>query len=300
MTPNEYYDPDEGTGPQPVETDPLADGPFPYFLPGRHEPDRIDSHGHHQKDTQQQPAAICGTDGKGSATGANAMAEGNILPAGPVEPPTDDPVSRAKALSASVMNRLKAEGKWFGLIALERDRMMSESKAAIPDITQRQLWVYGELDRMYPPAESTTRVVNSESESTTRVRFSEADSGQIQGLSDLPEDWPTLPANAALGSEIGWVQANRLRIVTEKPGGATVVRLDQALGPAPSWAALGWLETSIRSYAKFVDVAAKVSGGAEDEGAVMRRERKSIDEVRALLDEMKLADGVCSRCGRSG
>ena len=61
---------------------------------------------------------------------------------------------------------------------------------------------------------------------------------------------------------------------------------------APSWAALGWLETSIRSYAKYVDVAAKVSGGGDDESEVMRRERKSIDEVRALLDEMKAADGT--------
>ena len=114
--------------------------------------------------------------------------------------------------------------------------------------------------------------------------------GSIQGLSDLPGDWPTLPANAALAAEVGWVQANRLRIVEERPGGATLVKLGLALSPAPSWAALGWLETSIRSYAKFVDVAAKVSGGAEDEGAVMRRERRSIEEVRAILAEME-ADG---------
>ena len=43
----------------------------------------------------------------------------------------------------------------------------------------------------------------------------------------------------------------------ERTAGPTVVHLDQALSPAPSWAALGWLETSIRSYAKYVDVAAK-------------------------------------------
>jgi len=36
-----------------------------------------------------------------------------------------------------------------------------------------------------------------------------------------------------------------------------------------------------------VDVAAKVSGAADDEGAVMRRERVAVDEVRGLLDEMR-------------
>jgi hypothetical protein len=37
----------------------------------------------------------------------------------------------------------------------------------------------------------------------------------------------------------------------------------------PPRAALGWLETSIRSYAKYVDVAAKVSGDGDDESEVM-------------------------------
>ena len=111
--------------------------------------------------------------------------------------------------------------------------------------------------------------------------------GQIQGLGDIPEDWPELPANASLSAEVGWVQANRLRIVEEKPGRATVVRLDLALSPAPSWAALGWLETSIRSYAKYVDVAAKATANADDEAEVWRHERMALEEVQALLDEMR-------------
>ena len=106
-------------------------------------------------------------------------------------------------------------------------------------------------------------------------------------MNDIPSDWPELPANASLAAEIGWVQANRLRIVEEKPGHVTVVRLDLALSPAPSWAALGWLETSIRSYAKYVDVAAKATVSDDGEASVMRRERIAIDEVEALLDEMR-------------
>jgi len=113
------------------------------------------------------------------------------------------------------------------------------------------------------------------------------DDGQIQGLGEIPDGWPELPPNAAMAAEISWVQANRLRIVEEKPGRATVVRLDLALSPAPSWAALGWLETSIRNYAKSVDVAAKATSSDDGEADVMRRERMAIEEVRALLDEMR-------------
>jgi len=75
--------------------------------------------------------------------------------------------------------------------------------------------------------------------------------------------------------------------VAENPGGATSVDLDQALSPAPSWAALGWLETSIRSYAKYVDVAAKATASDDVEGAVVRHERMALDEVLRLLDEMR-------------
>jgi hypothetical protein len=117
------------------------------------------------------------------------------------------------------------------------------------------------------------------------------DASQIRGLSDLPGDWPELPANASLSAEVGWVQANRLRIVEDQASGATSVHLDRALSPAPSWAALGWLETSIRSYAKFVDVAAKATAVDDGEGAVVRRERVALDDVLRLLDEMAPDDG---------
>lgn len=191
--------------------------------------------------------------------------------------------------------RFIEEGRWRE-VSVVRDRMMVESKKAIPDKESRRAWVYGELDRMYPPIEKPAEpeLVSQPAELVSPP----SDSGQIQGLAEIPTEWPELQANAALATELQWVQANRLRIVEERPGRATLVRLDRAANPAPSWAALGWLETSIRSYAKFVDVAAKVSGGADDEGAVMRAERKSVDEIKRLLAEMDAAEGTCSHCGQ--
>jgi hypothetical protein len=82
------------------------------------------------------------------------------------------------------------------------------------------------------------------------------------------------------------VQSNRLYVVEERSSNLTIVHLDMAHEPAPSRAALGWLETSIRSYAKFVDVAAKALTVATDEAEHIRREDIAIEEIRALLDEM--------------
>lgn len=104
-------------------------------------------------------------------------------------------------------------------------------------------------------------------------------SGPI-GLADLPSDWPTLPSNASLASEISWVQANRLRVVK-----GDIVDLTQSLSPAPSHAAIGWLETSIRAYSKYCDIAARATAQQQDEQEHIRRERLSIEEVRALLLE---------------
>jgi hypothetical protein len=49
---------------------------------------------------------------------------------------------------------------------------------------------------------------------------------------------------------------------------------------------LGWLKTSIRSYAKFVDVVAKGLKDEQDEAAIVTRERMQIEEIRELLTEM--------------
>ena len=48
------------------------------------------------------------------------------------------------------------------------------------------------------------------------------------------------------------------------------------------------METSIRSYAKYVDVAARAPAVVDGEAAVWRRERVAIEEMIALLDEMRL------------
>lgn len=112
------------------------------------------------------------------------------------------------------------------------------------------------------------------------------DGSQVVGLGDLPANWPPLPPNAPLAVEIQWVQSSRIDVVEELPSGGVQVHLDRADRPAPSKAAIGWLETSIRAYTKFVDVAAKATSQLEDEREHVQRERLAIAEVRSLLAEM--------------
>lgn len=249
---------------------------------------------------QTQDAQAIGADVHPNTLQATTTPEtGDVHPSRPVEPPA---AVDSRTHAREITKRLQREGRWKGQAEQARDDMMADCKDQFGSKEAAQQWVYSELDRMYPPkAEIPIRIGNSDVSPlipTKAISETASDTGQIQGLSDLPKGWPELPANASLSTEIGWVQANRLFMVTEAPGKATRVRLGKASTPAPSRAALGWLETSIRSYAKYVDVVAKASTGAEDEGAVMRRERRSVDEVRALLQEMQEAEGNCPSCGK--
>lgn len=117
-------------------------------------------------------------------------------------------------------------------------------------------------------------------------QVSDDSNGLVIGLNTIPAHWPPLPPNASIATEIQWVQAVRIDVVTELPTGGTIVKLDKAERPAPSKAALGWLETSIRAYSKYCDIAAKAAGSVEDEREMVRRERRSIEQVRAILAEM--------------
>ena len=205
--------------------------------------------------------------------------------------------ARARQLATDVRRRFLDEGRWNGRIELERNDMMRLVRKGPKKMTKvdAQLFVYAELDRLYPAIDKPDLV--SQNTQSARDGAPVVD-GQIRGLGDIPGAWPELPANASLASEVVWVQANRLRVIEEHGSGPAVVHLDRALGPAPSWAALGWLETSIRSYAEYVDVAARATGGDGDESAVMRRERVAIEEVCELLEEMRGNGETCPECGQ--
>jgi len=109
-------------------------------------------------------------------------------------------------------------------------------------------------------------------------------SGGVEGLGNLPSAWPTLPPNASLAAEVAWVQGNRVLVVQ---GGA--VDLSRALSPAPSYAAIAWLETSILYPSKFADVTVKAGQDQQDAAEDVRRERLALADLQGLLSEAATA-----------
>lgn len=205
-------------------------------------------------------------------SGTTDQADSVTLPAG-----TSTVGQTGDANPLNVTTRLQREGRWSDIEPF-RNQMMRDCRAKGLSKAEAQAWTYAELNRLYPPLQNSIETNQPEAERPS--------GGRVQGLSEIPVDWPDLPDNASLAAEIGWVQANRLRIVEERPSGATVVHLADARTPAPSWAALGWLETSIRSYSKYIDVVAKSLAVVQDEQELVRRERMAIEEIRGLLAEM--------------
>ena len=164
----------------------------------------------------------------------------------------------------AVTKRLQRDGRWAEVEPV-RDRMIKECRKQGMSKPDAQAWTYSELDRLYPPLE-TDRTAGSD------PQLGSAEGGFVTGLSDIPEGWPTLPANAS---------ANRLRV---RDGSG--VDLSKALSPAPSYSALSWLETSILFPSKFADISVKATAQQDDEREHIRREKLAIEEVRAILAEM--------------
>jgi hypothetical protein len=202
--------------------------------------------------------------------------------------PSAGGIPELPASLACVRDRLMKRDDWQYISRVAKE-MRSECNRARMTKEAREEYVWKELDRLYP---EEPKVATTDSETTSEISKAQSaallpDSGRVHGLGDLPPGWPELPANASLAAEIGWVQANRLYVVEELDRGGTRVHLDRAHEPAPSRAAIGWLETSIRSYAKYVEVAAKATGAGQDEQAQERQERMDLDDVRSLLAEMQ-------------
>ena len=195
------------------------------------------------------------------------------------------PAREGPSYQLDIMHRLQAAGVWREAEAV-KDQIIRESRDKIGRKSAKT-HAWREIARMYLDGSDPDPVEcdNVAPESVVAPAAVPASDG-LSGLHDVPGEWPELPAGSSLQSDLAWVQSNRLAVVEEKSPGVTVVHLDRAHEPAPSRAALGWLETSIRSYAKYVDVVARTLRDEADEAEAVRRERLAITEIRELLAEM--------------
>lgn len=184
----------------------------------------------------------------------------------------------------TIWKRFQKEGRWKEIEPI-RDELMRKARKEmkLPKDEARE-WAYSELESRFPPIEVGDAEPAAEPVPTTSETPSHGDGIRF---SPIPDSWGDLPSNSKLSEEIQWVQSNRLRIVEETPAG-TFVNLDNSLTPAPSHAALGWLETSVRAYSKYCEIAAKSMSTVDAETDQIRRERSSIEEIRDLLSSLRV------------
>jgi hypothetical protein len=162
-------------------------------------------------------------------------------------------------------DRLRREGRWAEASKF-KDTALVDFRASGMKRDEAGVAAWAATAEAYPPLP---------------VAAADPPEAGVSGLGDLPADWPVLPANATLQADVSWVIANRLLV---RDGDR--VDLARALAPAPSYAALSWLETSILFPAKFADISVKATSQQADEHEHVQRERLAIDEIRSLLAEM--------------
>lgn len=257
--------PATSTSPQTPPPLPIPDHPTP-----------LDSTTQHHSGQHNRTATSADANDTGSSTGDKENNEGDDAGDASAAAPIvelEAGISRARAYEIGC--RLQRDGRWREISPI-RDRMIQEARSSGMSKDDARCWAYGELDRLYPPLPPEPKAVEE---------VAPPAEPEVQGVYIVPVAWPELPGSASIQADLTWVQAERLRVV-EQRGNTTIVRLERASAPAPSMSALGWLETSVRSYAKYIDVLARALSTAVDEQEQVRRERLRMDDIQALLGEM--------------
>ena len=215
---------------------------------------------------------------QGDETGSAANMENVTLATGGGVPSLPLPLACEGRSQAS--NRWTREGRRSEVEAF-RDQVRAECTAAgmTRAAARDHAWIRAIAE--FPPPGVEPAFEKEPAAAAPEPAAPAPESAGLSGLGDIPAAWPDLPDNAQLATEVQWVQANRVRV---RQGDS--VDLSRARSPAPSWAALSWLETAILYPAKWADITAKATSSQADERESVRRERVSIEEVRSLLAEM--------------
>jgi hypothetical protein len=209
-----------------------------------------------------------------------AEAEGEVQPSAAAVAGAGEVYARETRIQAS--NRWIREGCQWEVDRRRKDLIrQGRARGLMKDAAADAAWAQVMAEFPPPGVEPVPYVRLGPVQALAPAAAPEPVPAAVTGLADLPSEWPTMPANASLAAEVGWVQANRLRVVK-----GNTVDLSRALSPAPSHATLGWLETAISYPSKFADVALRATQNKDDETEQVKRERLSIDEIRALLAEM--------------
>lgn len=194
-----------------------------------------------------------------------------------------------EAAKLAIMQRLRAEGRYAEAAAgrdNERRRLKGEGVDRKDAVDLSWAWV----EEHYPPlpkAEVEAKEAKTKEPAAVEVE------GDIPGLNVFPKAWGELPKTAKFEAEVEWAYQN-LQLVLVDAGVKRRVDLKRATSPAPSAGAVACLRLAITNFNTFMkDLLPKAKRGEGEGEAVemVRRERKSIEEIRGLLEQMLEAKG---------
>ena len=95
-----------------------------------------------------------------------------------------------------------------------------------------------------------------------------------------------LPDSAPLDVEVEWVHQNRVLAVEERASGKSLLHWERARKPAPGYGAVNLMEFAATNRKGFMDILQRVKPGENGDEENVRREKKSIAEIRGILEQL--------------
>jgi len=194
-----------------------------------------------------------------------------------------------KDTKAGLQRRLMAEGRWEDACAFREQVRKELRDTGVVGFKEAAHKAWEEMERFFPP------LVVEEPKSEEDPPEPEAEEAEAAAADAsfglLPASWPSpLPDTATWKDELEWAYQNGFFVIAEKATGAVQYHWDRARTPPPSQGALVLMKLQAESRQKFMDLLGKAkSGGDDDETEGVRREKRSIAEIEAMLQKLQEA-----------
>jgi hypothetical protein len=187
----------------------------------------------------------------------------------------------------ALTKRLTLEGRYKEACAgrdEERRRMRREGMDRAEAVDKSWAW----MEEHYPPLPKAEVEAKEAAAREAKEPAAIEVEGDIPGLNVFPKSWGDLPKTAKFEAEVEWAYQN-LQLVLVGAGLKRRVDLKRATSSAPSAGAVACLRMAITNFNSFMkDLLPKAKRGEVEgeEEEMVRRERKSIAEIRGLLEQM--------------
>ena len=179
--------------------------------------------------------------------------------------------------------RLRREGRWAEA-SKRKDEMVKLLRADGMKRTEAVEEAWRRLAAEYPPLPHTAEPEPEPEHGDDETE--EKAAGRAVGPTTLPVAWGELPDSAPLDVEVEWVHQNRVLVVEERASGKSLLHWERARKPAPGYGAVNLMEFAATNRKGFMDILQRVKPGENGDEENVRREKKSIAEIRGILEQL--------------